>query len=268
MTTEEILTELKIAWMNNEQAAALFGFTRGDDFDNTYSRVSVLALIFYVVAYVIALKETLLSQWKEEVRQVGLSTHYGTASWWVAAAKEWQNGDPLTVIDGRMGYATVDPSHRLITAASVTAEGRTLTLKVAKKTTFEGGYTPLSTDEKTNFEGYVEQIKPLGIYVDVRSSPANNIEILGSIGYDAELDLTNVKKNVREAILAELDNLPFNGTLYISRLNAAIVAVDGVVFCNIGSVLVDGTSVEVSTVPYSGYFSLSLAVFDYRPIAQ
>lgn len=265
MNTEAILTELKTAWMNNTEAADRFGFAVGDDFDSTYSKVSILSLIFYVVAYVTALKETLLSRWKEDVRQVGLSTHYGTAAWWVTAAKEWQYGDSVMVVDGRMGYETVTPSHRIVTAASVTAAGRALTLKVAK-VDGQGGYSPLTADELESFQGYVDRIKPLGIYVDARSGQASPILIIGSVSYSAERSLADMSTAVHQALRDELDSLGFDGTVYVSRLTAAIVAVDGVVDCRIESVEVDGQDIAGSTTAYNGHFRLEEGTLTFLPV--
>ena len=89
--------------MADADAANLFGFQQGSRFDNRFSRAGLMRILFYVVAYVIALKERSLDAWKADIAATADSTRYGTWHWWVKTCKEFQNGDTTTVINGKVG---------------------------------------------------------------------------------------------------------------------------------------------------------------------
>lgn len=251
MTQKEVMDEMTVQWMHNEEASRVFDFEVGASFDAVFPKASIVRLLMWVCSGVIALKETLLGEWKREVEQVALATHYGTAQWWVEAVKRWQPGDVLDVIDGRVGYAEEDAGRRVVTAASVTAEGRTLLLKVAKGDV--GHREPLTTDELEGLRGYVDAVKPLGIMAKVISGPANRVSVGGVVRYRSEMDEQTVRDAVKQAVEKACDGLSFNGTLYAGRLTMAVMSVDGVVDANLGGLQIDGVDWTDSVVPTSGY---------------
>ena len=268
MSTQEILTDLQNQLMANPVAAALFGYQTGDNYDSHFSRIGAVSVILYVVAYVIALKERLLDQWKEEVRQVADSTRYGTEAWWKAAAKAWREGEQTTVTDGQVAYAseatpaTVTP----VAYATITAAGRLLTLKVAAD---QGGNpTPLSSTQLAQFQGYADAIKPLGLAVRCVSGPANPIALHATITYNPELSQSAVDAAVQTAINNHCAEIEFGGTLYVGRLAAAIMQAQGVIDCHIHSITIRNTAnpttanpedITISVQPYNGYCHLDLA---------
>lgn len=254
MTQKEVMEELTTSWMNNEEAARAFGFEQGAQFDRTYSKVSVLRLLMWVVSGVISLKETLLEEWKREVKKVAEESHYGTASWWVDVVKRWQKGDALSVIDGKVGYEVEDESKRIVTAASVTAKGRTLLLKVAKGERGQRG--ALTEEELKSLKGYVEAVKPIGLMVDVRSGAANKVSLGGTLRYRAELIEEDVKAAVIAAVEDAFDGLEFNGSLYEGRLAMALMRVEGVVDVHLDGLQIDGSEWEEVVIPGSGYVIL------------
>lgn len=261
MTQKEVMEEMTTLWMQNDAAARVFGFEVGASFDSVYPKASVLRLLMWVVSGVIALKETLLEEWKEEVRQVAEETHYGTAAWWVDVVKRWQMGDPLTVVDGKVGYQTVDETKRLVTSASVTVKGRTLLLKVAKGAS--GERTALTEAERLSLVGYVEEVKPLGLMVTVRSGQSNKVDLGGVVRYKAELDEDDVKEAVREAVEKCMDGLEFNGDLYEGRLAMALMQAEGVVDVHLSGLKIDGTEWSDVVNPTNGYVELGTDGMEY-----
>lgn len=247
----EIEEELQRRWMGNAGVAQLFGFTAGASFDSVYARVSVMRLLLWVVSYVIAAKETSYEDWEEELRAVADSTHYGTEAWWVETAKAWQEGDALTVADGRVGYATVDASHRVVTSAAISTVGRTLRLKVAKGG--PGSLQALTAEQLTAFQGYVESVKPVGLHVTATSGAANVVGMSGTVRYAAELSRSQVAAAVREALTATMEELPFGGRLYAGRLAAAMMAVEGVEDVHLTVLTIDGVEWNDWTEPSAGY---------------
>lgn len=267
MNTEEVLSELQNQLMSNPVAAALFGYNVGDSYDSHFSRIGAMSAIIYVVAYVVALKERLLDQWKEEVRAVADSTRYGTEAWWKAVAKAWREGEQTVVVGGAVGYAT-EPTAATVTPvayAAVTANGRMLTLKVAADN--GGSPTALSATQLAQLQGYVNAVKPLGIAVRCVSGPANPIAIYGdsTITYNPEVSQSAVQAAVQEAINRHCAEIEFGGTLYVGRLAAAIMQAEGVIDCHIDTISINNTAnpataaatpIEVSVQPYNGYCRL------------
>lgn len=254
MTQKEVMEEMTSAWMANEEAARVFGFEVGATFDSVYAPVSVVRLLMWVVSGVIALKETLLEEWKEEVRTVAEDTHYGTARWWVETVKRWQPGDALTVKDGKVCYEEEDASKRVVTSASVTAQGRTLLLKVAKGAS--GERRALSEEEVESLRGYVEAVKPVGLMVRVMSGGANQLTLGGVVRYRAELNEAEVKARVREAVERLMDGVAFNGALYEGRLTQALMQVEGVEDVHLTELLLDGSAWSDVVTPASGYVAM------------
>lgn len=264
MTTNEVFEELTGTWMNNQSVANLYGFSVGSRFDDVYSKVSLLRLIFWVVSYVVALKETSLEDWKKEVQSVAEETHYGTSAWWVAKCKAWQEGDALTIVDGKVDYAQVDASKRVVTAAAVNVVGRTLRLKVAKGES--GNLSGLSTAQLQSLTGYVEAIKPMGLMVSVTSGGANVLNIYGKVRYSGELMKADVQQRVKAAMNEMLMNLEFNGTLYSGRMIRTIVDVDGVEDVYLTRMTMDGVEWKDSVVPTNGYATLNIDELEYEAI--
>lgn len=261
MTQKEVMEAMTTAWMKNEDAAKAFGYEVGASYDKVYPKASVMRMLMWVVSGVIALKETLLEEWKEEVRKVAEETHYGTAAWWVDVAKRWQKGDQLSVIDGKVGYRTTDEKKRVVTAASVTAKGRTLHLKVAKGTA--GKRAALTADELQSMKGYVEAVKPLGVMVQVTSGNANRVALGGVLRYRGELAEADVRATVKKAVEKAFDGLEFNGDLYEGRLAMALMQEDGVVDVQLSGLKIDGSPWSDVVNPQSGYVVLAEDNMEY-----
>lgn len=258
------MEEMTTDWMQNEEAARLWGFEVGASFDEVYAPVSMVRLMMWVVSGVIALKETLLSEWKAEVKAVAEETHYGTAAWWVDVVKRWQRGDVLTVKEGKACYEVEDASKRVVTAASVTERGRTLLVKVAKGDV--ANRQGLNAEEMEELRGYVEQVKPLGVMVTVSSSDANMVDITGVLRYKAERNEQEVREAVARAVGQAFDGLEFNGDLYEGRLAMAIMQVDGVVAVTLGELKIDGQVWSDVVNPSSGYVRMGTDGMNYERV--
>lgn len=262
MSRDEVYESLTNTFMNNAVASELFGFKIGAGFDDEFSRVSLIRLLFYIVSYVIALKETKLQEWKDAVQAVAAETHYGTASWWIAKAKAWQEGAGLAIIDGKVDYPTLQPEKRVITAASVTVNGRVLNLKVAKGEA--GNLQGLSAEQLSSFTGYVEAIKPLGIKVNCISGTANVLRLYGEVRYKGERLQAEIERLVIAALNDMLQNIEFNGTIYTSKIVQTIMNVDGVASVYISRYTIDNRLWSDSVVPDNGYAVLNATNLTFR----
>lgn len=229
MTTEEIRQELTTRFMGDSNAANLFGFTPGTNFDSRFSRAGLMSILFYVVAYVIALKERALDLWKDEITVLADHTRYGTWHWWVSVCRAFQYGDTTQVIDGKVAYPAIDESKQIVTGVAI-VESQTqpmITIYAAKGAA--GSFQPLDPDELDSFKAYVAKIKPLGINVQVQSGPADSLTFNIAVAYNSTTTTTGLYASITQAITEYLaTGVEFGGTIYRSRIIAAIMAIDGV----------------------------------------
>ena len=254
MSVEEVYSQLQQTFVAMAASKRLFGLTEADAsraYGELFATTGVLSAILYAVAYVISLKETALESWKEAVSKTAESTRYGTWAWWIEAAKAFQLGDITEVIDGKVTYREIEPTHRIITAATVVQDGREIVIKVAKGE--NGNYSALSAEELQAFKGYIAEIKPLGLYVLAMSEPAAEVTIAGSVIYNSQLPQQQMRDKVVQALNDYFASLKFGGTIYRSQVADAIMGVDGVIDVAIANLVVAGNSVERSYQPIAGY---------------
>ncbi len=223
----EIKKQLTDEWMSNPEVQAKFGFVAGSSFDSVFAPVSVVNIIFYVVAYVVWLRETALDSWREDVDATALATRYGTKEWWHKIALAWQDGDMTSVVDGAVEYSVVDETKRKITYCAVREEGRTLYLRVACGNA--GNLFSLTAEELARFQSYLNDVKPLGVRVIAYSYNADNVTIAADIYYDGEVSVAGVDVEVKRVIDEYLASIVFGGDIYVSKMVDVIQGVKGVV---------------------------------------
>lgn len=91
-----------------------------------------------------------------------------------------------------------------------------------------------TTDQMEAFAKYIEEIAPAGDHVTIINYLPDMLKFSFKIKYDPMvlkadgMNILTAKYPVNEAIESFLKNLPFNGELSVQKLEAAIMAVDGV----------------------------------------
>lgn len=255
-TIQDIKKQLTDEFMSNETVQQKFGFVAGASFDNTFSSVSIINIIFYIVAFVIWLRETALDSWRSDVNATALATRYGTEQWWNKISLAWQDGDMTSVVDGSVVYETVDETKQKIKFCAVVEEGRTLYLRVA--TGVSPNLSPLTVEELGRFQNYLNDVKPLGIRSVGQSYPADSLTIFANIYYDGERLLSEVDTEVKAAIDNYLGSIVYGGVIYKTKMTDAIQAVSGikdVEITNIAATPSGGTSTWIGRQykPKAGY---------------
>ncbi len=249
MTTEEIRQELTTAFMNNPAAAQLFNFAQGANFDNTFSRAGLVSIMFYVVAYVIALKENNLDLWKSEITALADHTRYGTWRWWVSACRAFQYGDTTEVIEGKVAYPVIDTDKQIVTGVAIVEDpsSQAIIIYVAKGAV--GAFQPLDPDELDNFEAYVAKIKPLGVNVQVVSGAADTLVFNIVVTYNSTTTSTELWAKIDDVITEYLAyGVEFGGTVYRSRILAEIMGIEGVLDVPTLEMLVQGSNVPLQEI--------------------
>lgn len=256
---KEILDEMKSAWMGNKDLAKIFGYTEGDDFDGTFSKVSIVSLLLYVVASAIYIRENMHEKWQEDVDKTALGTRYGTKQWWFRMVKMWQKGDSVKVFeDGSIGYPVEDETKRIVKSVALRNNGLNLEVLVAKG---KDNLEMLSTEEVSELNAYLNEITPLGIVPVAHSYQACELTLGGEIYYDGQQDTAIILNNIETAVKKYLNNIEFGGVVYKNKVIDAIQSVEGVTDALI--TLQANDNGQVSPIPRTyqakgGYYQLRL----------
>lgn len=200
----------------------------------TTSKVGRWRLIFWVVAVAIWIHEKLFDQYKSDVEALSDSLITGTLEWYQAKAKKFQYGDTLTWNGAVYDYPVLDVAKQIVQRSAVLEAASQLRMKVAKLDG-SGIPEPLSAPELAAFQTYISQVKFAGTNVAVISDVADELRLYYDIHYDPQV-LTASGESilvpgtypVEETIKEFIQNLPFNGVLYLTKLTDAIQKVEGV----------------------------------------
>lgn len=215
--------------------------------------------------------ESLYDGHKADVAATIAAERAHTLRWYSSKARAFQYGYALP--DGSDIYATIDPDAMIVTqsAAVEIADTGRVRIKVAKGA---GELEALSTAELTAIRQYFDDVKDAGVRLQVTSNAADDLQLAVTVYYDplvlgedgARLDGTSATP-VRDAMVAYLKALPFNGLLVLERMEDKITAVEGVRIGKITASLwrygaTDFASFTIEKIPDAGYFALDLDYFD------
>ena len=274
-TINEIKQTITTAFMENETLAAAYGYARGTNFDDVFSRVSLESIMFYIVASAMFVVESMF-----DVLRVGVDdalaqrlTH--NRQWYTNTAREFQFGDEINPETGR--YDIIDISKQVVNHAAVDEINGMLRLKVA---TMDGEeLAPLSSAQLTAFTGYMQLVKDAGVVIEIITAPGDDLRLVIDILYDPlVLDNTGQAfdgsdEPAKDAILNYIKNLPFNGEFRIVALTDALQAAQGVVIPTVISAYSkyaawDWSAINVRVKPNSGYMVIADAnlTINYEPI--
>ncbi len=242
----------------NEMLAAKNADTRLSSL-NSASSTAVWRLLFYVMATVIFILDSLYEKLRLALMQIRDSAVPGTPSWYRAKALEWQDGDVLVVDQSVIAYAAVNLAAREIKRAAVTEQpDGTILIKVATET------APLTAPQITSVQEYFRQIHFAGTIFGVISLNADKLRVFGDAYYDPQVGQAATLANIEAAILDYLKALPFNSAIHLSRVMDAIQGAHGVTDAYNISLMIDSgsgfSSAHRTMVPLSGWFVLDTAM--------
>lgn len=226
------------------------------------STTSVYRLWAWVTAAVLYTVEAMHDLFRIEIDTLLRTLKPGTLLWYQEMCKAFQYGDDLTWGNSGYSYAILDDAKKIVKQASVTEGSGGLTVKVA--TEVSGELEPLSAQQLAAFNSYLMAMKYAGTRVSLINSAANSLYLALDIYYNPLVLSANgtdisAAKPVELAVQAFLRNLPFNGRLRRTALEAAILAVPGVYDVKLTTLQYKYganpyTDIDVSAIPESGYF--------------
>lgn len=273
-TRQQIYDELVAA---KNSAASLDGLTAAGSLNyestiaelNSGSRVETFRLWLFVSAFAIWSFENILDAFKKEVDETIRSGIAGSLPWIGYKAKAYQHGDSLTYgTDFIPRYAVINPANQIVKYAAPSESVGVVVLRVAKQVS--NAPVPLSNGELAGFTSYMNNVKPGGLQLLIRSVNADSvylsIDLFASPLYDSSVLVTDA----RTAVGNYLASLQFGEALQVNAIEDALQKVAGVnnvrlqvVRATAGSeiTVVYNLSQGVNAVSYNsfaGYFELNV----------
>jgi hypothetical protein len=192
------------------------------------SKRAIWRLWTYVFAVAVNLLEQLMDVFKTDNETIVSLAPPQTTAWLSDKIFKFQydatNPQVLQLINLVPQYPVVDVTKRIVTRVSVkTNLAGQVFIKVAK------GSTPqaLSSDELNSLSSYTNQIGVTGLYYTLTSTNSDKLMVAAQVYYNGSYSAV-IQANVIAGINAFLAALPFDGSMQLSDLEAAIRNVEGV----------------------------------------
>lgn len=257
-----------------------YGLDESKTFDQQFSKVSLESIFFYIVAVSVWALEKLFDLHKAEVDDTLETLMPHTARWYRNKALAFQYGfDLLTDSDefDNTGYTDEQVEASKIVKYSAVVEAEADSRLIVKIATEDGSetLTPVTAEQFTAFTGYMAEVKDAGVRVTVINYLPDRLKLSLRIVRDPlvldanGMHLVNANYPVNEAIQAFMKELPFNGKLSLQALVDKVQAVSGVSDLSLDLAQTawidsetdsygDWSNIDISTIPVSGYFYVSL----------
>ena len=223
------------AFMGNATLREAYGLAEGDTFEGSFSAVSLESILFFIVAACCHVMEALFDRHRLDVDEKISRAVVASVPWYYKVARQFQYGDALTFDEttSQWRYPTADEKKRLVRYVAVRDRGTSI--QVLASADKNGQPEPLSADVLTAFKHYMNRVKIAGVVLNVRSLPADSIQVRATVQVDPLILSANGTRNgdgakpVEDAINVYLRGITYGGTFNKTRLVDAIQAVEGVV---------------------------------------
>ena len=260
----EIVQELRAAFVADPILAAAYGLQPGKTFDEQFSPASVEAVDTHIVATTLALAERIQEADKAAISSIVERNRIGTGPWYVEMAKRFQWNEQIQYFlqvdpdTGIISYNIDAPGDRIITqAAYVETAAKEIFIKIAGGEA--GALHPLIGTQETDFLNYMRRIKIAGITLNVVNLPADILRLQVNVHYSRSFNSTNLRQAIIDSLNAYSISFEFNGVVLRNAVIDAIQRVTGVVDVEIiqleaatGSIIYN---IERAYVTAAGYFN-------------
>jgi len=269
----EIKESITTAFMANEDVQKIYGFKAGERFSDHFGRLSVENVLMYVVAVCCHVVEGLMDNHRKEIDEMLESRLPHRLRWYRDRVLEFMVNRELIADSGK--YDTTDMSEKDITesrvvkyaAVSERIEDGVLQIKVAGEGA-DGKRCQFDEVTETQLKAYIGEIKDAGVRVDLinRNPDMFNAEI--DVYYNAIYKEADVKASCIDVAQSYVENLDFDGVLYLAELSDALRKVVGVKTVAIKEATeyddVADITVEIEAYkrPQAGYYRLGLLVLN------
>lgn len=201
---------------------------------NSDSKMSIMNGITWVVAAVIYSFEVILDAFTVDISEAMNSRINGTPNYYASVLLQYQKGDTLMVRpDGlAFGYPSVDESKRIINQVSYVEswddndKDYKLILKTA--TGSEGALQPLLEEDLIAVNSYIRNFAFAGTNVSVVSQLGDVLIPKVSVYYTGAVPEAEIYDNLVAALKDHISTIPFDSSIYVSKVLQALKSVDHV----------------------------------------
>lgn len=265
-TVAEIKKVMTDEFMNSSVMATKYGFSVGDTFDNTFSKVSIESIWFYVVAFGMAVFEKLFDAHKSEVAEAIATERPHTLIWYKNKALAYMHGYEL--VPDTDYYDTTGMTDEEITAAKVVKNASAVekaNVVYVKVATGTPGKLP--DDQEAGLNAYFSEVKDAGVKLQIVNRDADYYRAVIDIYYDpmvlnsSGINAVTGNESVRDAVKTFIASLPFNGQFRHDDFRNHLAALEGVVMSELklSQISANGTSyndIDAYVTPDSGYMKI------------
>lgn len=232
----EIKKSMTDMFMADADIREKYGLAGTQDFESTFSRVSVESILFFIVASAAYVLETLFDRFKTDVDAKISTAVFATIPWYHQVCLEYQHGDDMVFDETtqQFAYAEIYESRRVVKFAACRDIGGGVYVLVAGESP-EGRPEALSNDVLTAFEAYLRKRKPAGVLLEVHSYDPDDIRLALKVQYDPMLLSSDGSlisdpsvKPVEDAVNGYLAGIVYGGVFNKTRLVDAVQAAEGV----------------------------------------
>lgn len=265
----DIKKEITSGWMNDKDVADAYGFVPGEtEFSEVFSRLSVENLLFYTVAAAIWVLEKMWDVFSAEIDTVIENDVPHRPRWYRDMALRFMLNCQL--VEGEDYYDTSSLSAAEIDAAKIVkyaavtedADQSLLTIKVAGKSTDNGHYSQISSDHISKIKIYMNEVKDVGVKLNIISPAPETFNCHINILYDPLLSADSVKIACRAAVESYILNLPYNGEYTNMALCGYLQQVEGIKVVDVIEASIGASEgsesniIAMRYIPLAGYMQL------------
>lgn len=264
-TVETIKQSMTTQFMSSDTLAGWYGFTVGDSFDDTFSKVSFESILFYIIAVAHFSLETIFDTLKTYINAQLAALKPHTARWYRDKVLEFMVDK--TLVQDEDYYDTSGMADSEIAAARVVkyaaakeaTDSSYLTIKIAGENS--GVRCKLSDDVAKQVAAYINEFRDMGVKINLVNQDPDIFNCELDVYYDPILLPDNVKTAVLTALSTYIQNLTFNGEYTNQSLIDALQVLDGVRIAelkwatsrDVNSMVPD--AINAKKTPISGYFT-------------
>ena len=264
-TIATITSDIRTRFMSDETLASSYGFTVGDDFASTFSKVSIEAIWTYIIGVTAWVVESLFDTHKTEVNNIIAVQKPHLLKWYVNKVKAYMHGYPL--IEDEDTYDTSALTDEQIAAAKVVTYAAAVEKSAAVYIKVAGsGPAQLTDDQLAGLQEYIKEVKDAGVSISIVNLPADSYKCDLDVYYNPMVlnssgMATDGSYPVKVSIVEFIKSLPFNGEYRNASLVDTLQAIDGVVIPNLKSASAKSSggsweTIDVKIYPASGYFTI------------
>lgn len=196
------------------------------------SKLSIMNGIAWFVATMIYTFESILDVFAIDIAETINNRINGTPTYYANALLNYQKGDSLTVREDGLafGYATVDPSKRIVTQVSYSESSsdtnldNKLIMKVA--TGEKGNLSEIDPEDLVLLNAYINRIKFAGTRIEVISRKGDVLIPKVTVYHDGAVPESEIYDALEAKLNEYIMSIEFDAAIYVTKIFETIRSIE------------------------------------------